>query len=138
MSHYYPYSLSVDRLRLQLLLGVDKHERLAEQPVEVSICFYFAERLEVCDTDKGVFVCYDDICRRLIDYVKGREFRLIEYLCQQLHAVIREALQDRCGSDADGIAVSLSINKCSPPVPYDISGVAFSYSDLPEGAIIRS
>lgn len=135
MTHYLS-CLSINRLRLPVHLGVGEGERERPQAVEVTARFYFPQ-LPVCaqDDESSTFICYDSISSSLLDYVQGKEFRFIEYLCMDMYRVIRTHLDETLGEEeAQAIRVWVKLHKCAAPVPYALDGAHFIFSDLPAGA----
>lgn len=134
MSHYHA-ALIINGLRLQVLLGVHEQEQLVPQPVEVDLRFYF-EQAPACSGDDASdhYICYDELCMTLVNYVKDQRFRLIEYLAHDLHRVIREYLESH--SESRNTRVWIAVLKCEPPVSFDIKGTRYVYSDLPADATV--
>lgn len=125
--------LSINALRLPVHLGVEASERERAQPVEVTAQLYF-ESLPECaeDDESDTFICYDVICSSLSNYVQGKEFRFIEYLCMDLYRVIRTHLEDQLGEEAaKAVKLWVKLHKCVAPVPYMTGGAHFIYSDFP-------
>ena len=125
--------LAINTLRLSVHLGVSAEERAQPQPVETDIHFHF-EKLPDCSTDDEAadFICYDEVCQAVVDYVDGTEFRMLEYLTMQLHRVVRDHLAAKLGKDAEKISLWVRARKCTPPVPYLLGGAEFTYSDHPD------
>ncbi len=116
--------LRVNRIRLGVRLGCEKEERAQIQHVEVDLAFYTPDLAEPSFADKGDFICYDKISNALEAMCRGREFRLIEYLCVQLFDKVR-------GMTPNGVRIALKVTKCQIPVPFVLGGASFSYTDLP-------
>lgn len=135
MSHY-PSILTINRLRLSVNLGAGVAEREKPQPLEVDLRFYFPDPPAcTADDSRDDFICYDQICQAILDFTGKDEFRLIEYLGTQIHAVVRKDLLRQAGAQAEAIKVWVKLHKCVPPVPYMLGGAEYIYSDLPPEAL---
>ena len=120
----YPANLAFDRLHLKLLLGASQQERLIAQSVHIYVKIFFSHIPSSCLNDKlADTICYDFIIHRIRDFCHGKEFKLLEYLCFQLHGHLREVLTPE-------IKLSLKVEKCNPPVPELEGPASFSYSDV--------
>ncbi len=116
--------LRVNRIRLGVRLGCEKEERAQAQHVEVDLAFYSPALAEPSHADKGDFICYDKLSHALEAMCKGKEFRLIEYLCLQIYDKARSM------APAD-VKISVCVTKCQIPVSFVLGGASFSYTDLP-------
>jgi FolB domain-containing protein len=127
--------LTINTLRLSVRLGIDAPEREKPQPVEVDVRFYFDQSPECALDDTAQnFICYDQICSTILNYATQGEFRFLEYLTMQLHAVIRHDLKRQVGNGSENVKVWIRLLKCVPPVPYMIGGAEYVYSDLDAAA----
>lgn len=116
--------LRVNRIRLGVRLGCEKEERAQAQHVEVDLAFYAPELAEPSLADKGDFICYDKISNALDAMCKGKEFRLIEYLCVEMFNKVRSMAPQE-------VKIALTVTKCQIPVSFVLGGASFSYTDLP-------
>lgn len=125
-SPHFPYCLSVDTITLDVRLGCEPEERAAPQRVHVDVRAYFSALPEECKTDSGDFICYEKIGRRAAATVQNREFRLIEYLAQELFADLRKTVRE----DAK---LWVKATKIHVPVDCVKGSAAFVCTDLPAG-----
>ncbi|GEM_PF-710420 len=133
---YYQSILTINRLRLSVNLGAGEAERAKPQPLEVDIRLYFS-KAPACtqDDSRNDFICYDQICTAIVEYTAKSEFRLIEYLATQLHALVRQDLNRQVGqAESESVKIWLRLHKCIPPVPYMLGGAEYIISDLPADA----
>lgn len=133
---YYSSCLSINRLRLSVKIGHQPGERIKAQPLEVEIRFYFPTLPAACFDDDGDFICYDEVCQAVQNLTKEKEFRLIEYLAMELHKTIRRNITKQGITRSDAIKIWLRLHKCVPPVPYMLDGASFTYTDLPQHAVL--
>lgn len=126
--------LGVHRLRLSVALGYGRGERSKPQPVEVELRIFFKDLPKSCEDEGEPFLCYDSLSTALQDLVSGREFRLIEYMGNELFKTVRANIVKQMGDEAaKRIHVWLKLHKCVPPVPYMLGGASMVLSDLPGG-----
>lgn len=134
MATHYTTMLSINQLRLSVNLGEHEGERKKAQPVDVDIHIFFPELPPACHDDGNGFLCYDKLSTEIIQFVAGKEFRLIEFLTMEIYAVVKahitRAMGEAVGKDS---RIKLKIHKCIPPVPHILNGTSFTYTDLPEG-----
>lgn len=128
---HYASSFSINRLALEARLGIYDTERAAPQPVAVSLRLYFPEAPACAHDDHAGFIDYAALAAQLTDLVLQREFRLIEYMAQELFCAARQYVS---GTGGDAVKIWLKLTKCRPDVPYLVEGASFTLSDLPAGA----
>ena len=116
-------TLDVAAIRLQVRLGCEAPERAEPQAVEVELAIRFAALPAACWTDElADTVCYAELAALARDHCAGREFRLIERLAFELHALVRARLPE-------GARLTLSVLKVAPPVAELERGVRFTIDD---------
>lgn len=132
---FYPACLTINRLRLSVHLGCYEDEREKPQPVEVDIRFYFPALPPSCtdDSDRD-FICYDKVHNLLIEKTAQQDYRLIEFLAHEIHALVRKHILAPLKARGRGIKVWVRLNKPMAPVPYMLGGASFVFSNLPPGA----
>jgi len=123
-NHCYPAILALDRLHLMLSLGVTEEERKVPQSVHLYLRVFFPTLPPSCLNDKlDDTICYDKIVQQVQEYCRNKEFRLLEYVCFQLHTHLRSSIDP-------SIKLWLKIVKCNPPIK-DMEGpTSFSYGDM--------
>lgn len=98
-------SLSLEKFRLNLHLGVTEKERSLLQPVWVSLTLEFQELPEMCFTDQlDTRYCYHHLSNEIIAFCEGKSFHLLEYLTYQLYQLVRARIDSK-------VAVSLTLEK---------------------------
>lgn len=121
---HYPAVLALDKLHLKLSLGVGAAERATPQSVHMYLKIFFEKLPLSCSNDKlDDTICYDKMVQCIKDYCHGKEFKLLEYACFQIHSHLREAI------DAD-IKLWLKIEKCTTPIAELEGPSSFAYGDL--------
>lgn len=126
--------LGVHRLRLPVALGYGRGERSKPQPVEIEMRIFFKELPKSCVDEGEPFLCYDKLSSALQDTVAHREFRLIEYMANELFAEVRKNIVNQMGEEeSKKMHVWLRLHKCIPPVPFMLGGASVVLSDLPGG-----
>lgn len=117
-------SLSINKVSLQVRLGVTDDERAGLQDIEISITLYYPEIPAECTyDDTESYICYDGIVKKVEAFIKHREFKLLEYLGYQIFGIIRERIPPH-------IKLTVSTTKLSPPVPAIKDGCTFTCSDV--------
>lgn len=132
MAHY-PYCFSVQGLAFAAKLGWQAEERVNPQPVLLDIRLYFPEPPSCMEDDNGSFIDYDALSAGVIAHAVSREFRLIEYMANDLLSYMR-AFVDQAG--ASQVRIWMKLTKAKPAVSYTMGGAAFTLSDLPSGATV--
>lgn len=132
MEHF-KLCLGVHRLRLSATLGYEAGEREKRQPVEIELRIFFNELPTACRDESAPFICYDKLSDAILKLVESREFRLIEFMANEILCVVQKNIEKQMGNDAGGIHVWLRLHKCVPPVPYMLDGASITISDLPKG-----
>lgn len=130
MAHY-PYCFSIGRLQLAVHMGWEAPERRKPQPVDVDIRLYFPDAPVCMNDDNGPFIDYDGLCNGIHRLVEVKEYRLIEFMANDLFGYTRSYV-DAAGSR--DVRIWLSLTKAAPPVPHLMGGAAFVLSDLPADA----
>lgn len=133
MTHY-AHIFSVDGLQFKAHLGYYDDERAKRQLVEVSLRFYFPEQPAWGADDHAKFIDYAKIVTLLGQAVEAGEFRLIEYMAQEVFDLTRSYLNEHGGKE---LKLWLKLTKSKPPLAPEIKGgAAFILSDLPAGASV--
>ena len=111
--------LNINELSLFVYLGCSPEERSVLQEVRLSIevDFPIAPPGETTDCLKDT-LCYDGICRILRDYVKDRQFHLIEKIARECLSVLRKKYPS--------VFIRLTLYKKAPPVEGLKGGVKYS------------
>ncbi len=130
MAHYGSV-FSINRLRVEALIGLHAYEHTKRQPVDICVRLYFSEPPAATGDDNAAVLDYSAIAERLSALATKQHYRLIEYLAQQLFDAVR-AYADAHGGQAVKLWVRLT--KVSPAVPFLREGASLVLSDLPAGA----
>lgn len=130
MAHYATH-FSINRLQMESHLGVSEAERATPQPVAVSLRLYFPAMPACTADDHGVFIDYHALSDKMTHAIATREFRLIEYMAQELFAIARAYLDAQSARD---VALWLKLTKLTPAVAHLQDGASFVLCDLPAGA----
>ena len=114
---------SLEELIIETRIGVSEEERSIAQKIKISFQLH-QKNLKLFESDDSTdYNCYAKISKKISDYCTNNSFKLIEYLCMQLHALIK----DNVSSDT---LVCISVEKVG--IEYD--GINFNakaeYSDL--------
>ena len=76
---------------LELFLGVTEEERKKLQHVEVSFEFRNQKSIRCkFDDNASDYVCYQKIVEQIYHRFNQKEVKLLEYLCVQIHSLIKE------------------------------------------------
>ena len=111
--------LHVQELIMFVRLGCSEEERKTAQKVSLSFWIDFEKLPEASFSDQlSETYCYGEICSSILSHVKDREFKTIERLGFELHALVRESLHDKD-------KLTLLTHKLHPPVLSLEGGVSF-------------
>jgi dihydroneopterin aldolase len=101
-------SLSLEQLKVPVLLGVDDSELQTPQLIEIDIKIMFYALPKACLTDQlNDTVCYAHLTERIEEFCSEKIFYLIEHLGYQLYRWLKEVIKQ-----AD---IGLTIKK-TPPI----------------------
>ena len=131
MTSHYPHMLTLTRLRMPVHLGFYDAERAHKQDVEISVRLYYATPPAAAGDDHAPFHDYAKLAAELTDYMNARQFRLLEFMANDMFRHMR-AWYDANGGEA--IKLWLKVDKVQAPVPGLQEGASYILSDLPAGA----
>ena len=117
------YELLIPGLRFWVSLGCGVEERANPQPVDIDVRIEFPKEPIGCHSDhlKDV-VCYKTLAEVIIESVKDRSFKLIEFLAAHIFESVANYL------NPDGSFLEITVTKPNHPVPHILKGVKFKYS----------
>ena len=82
--------LEINGLNLKIKLGLTEQERLKSQNVEFYISIEFQTIPKACNSDTiEETICYDNLVKLIQNFCEGKEFKLIEYLCNSLYQYLK-------------------------------------------------
>lgn len=115
--------LCIKQLSLFIHLGRSSAERRAAQEIRFSIEIEFPEapKAETTDSFKDT-LCYKEVCEILGNFVKGRQFHLIEKLAGESLLVLRKK--------HPSARFRLTLHKINPPVKGLKGGVSYTCGDV--------
>lgn len=112
--------LEVPALRLDVRLGCTADERRVPQAVDLALTIRFAAPPAACWSDElADTVCYAELASVARSHCAEREFKLVERLACELHALLSAALPP-------GATLALTATKVGPPVAGLAGGVRFT------------
>ena len=118
----------IERLELMAHLGIYDDERAGLQPIAFDVRLYFPTPPGWTFDDNAQFFDYQQITDRLRDLVKGKPYRLIEFLANEAFNIVRAHLDEIGSGD---IKIWLKLTKLEPPIPELKGGSSYITSDLP-------
>lgn len=127
---HYASIFTINRLRVEALLGFYEHELSTRQPVDIELRLYFAAPPAGAQDDHAGVIDYALLSEQLVHCATHRHYRLIEYLGEQLFATARNFLDERQAAE---VKIWLRMTKVSPAVPHLREGASFIRSDLAVG-----
>ena len=118
------YILEIRDLVLPVHLGCEAEEREVPQEVAFSVAVRMPGRPQACVTDDlNDSICYAEISEVILKQVVGREFKLIEYLAQEVFQAIK-------AMRTSDFLMRLEIHKLHPPVANLRGGSFFSIGEF--------
>ena len=114
-------------------LGWLAPERATPQAVEIDIRLYFPKAPACMGDDNGGFLDYHGLCDKVRAVVETREFRLIEYMSNEVFAAARQFAD---ASKHEDVRIWLRLSKSEAPVPNLENGAGFVLSDLAADATV--
>jgi dihydroneopterin aldolase len=79
--------LSLNKLLLNVKIGVEDYERILAREIELYIKFHLNK--PIINDDINNTICYYKTATIIEDYCKDKEFKLIEFLCYQIHQLLK-------------------------------------------------
>ena len=80
----------IEDLRIDAVIGIYDWERRVRQTLSFDIEMAFDNSVPAANDDIALTLNYKDVSKRLIDYVGGSSFGLVETLAERCAAIIRE------------------------------------------------
>lgn len=80
----------IEDLRIDTVIGIYDWERRVRQTLAFDIEMGFDNTVPAASDDIALTLNYKDVSRRLVDYVGGSSFGLVETLAERCAAIIRE------------------------------------------------
>jgi dihydroneopterin aldolase len=80
----------IEDLRVDAVIGIYDWERRVRQTLSFDIEMAFDNTRPAASDDIALTLNYKDVSKRLIDYVGGSSFGLVETLAERCAAIIRE------------------------------------------------
>lgn len=114
--------IKINDLELPVLLGWLPEERSQAQTVKIDIQIHFRQPPQACTTDDLMDTfCYDSLIRAIKTKTADREFRLIEYLAQEIFQICKNNL-------LPDLTIGVRVTK-KPPILNVNVDVSFCYGD---------
>ncbi len=84
---------SLHDLELDIHIGTSEKEREHKQKIKITFSLYQTVIPDCCtDPDSESYLCYSTLAHSIKDYCHGKHFRLLEYLCFQIHNLIKGSI----------------------------------------------
>lgn len=113
--------LKINQLKLSVCLGWGEKERARSQTILVTFAINMpAPKASRTDQLKDT-ICYDTLIKQIQAHVKHKEYRLIEFLSQDLYTLIKSALPNKS-------RLEITILKKPKITGFD-NTVSFTYGD---------
>ncbi len=120
----YSSVIELNDLRLKVNLGVGEEERSKAQDVMVNLKFFSENKPGACISDNiNDTICYHKMSDLVKEFVREKEFKLLEYLCYEMYQSLRKYV----GQETK---IWIKIEKCNPPIENLLGSTSFTYSDL--------
>jgi dihydroneopterin aldolase len=102
--------LSINQMELMLNLGFGAEERSTKQSILIDFDIYLKSLPQSClDDDINGTYCYFDLTQKIQALCINREFKLIEYLCNEIFILLEKNLTHNLAK------LSVTISK-NPPI----------------------
>jgi FolB domain-containing protein len=112
--------LSLNKLLINVKIGVEDDERTCEKEIELYIKFYLNKL--ITNDDINNTICYYKIATIIEDFCKGKEFKLIEFLCYKIHQLLKSTY----GKD---LPIEVRVIKKNPFNNNILDSAEFAYID---------
>lgn len=126
--------LKVNDLRSDVILGVTEEEREQSQEISINLKISYLTLPNGCTTDDvNDTLCYDTLCKVIIDESQKKPYKLIEHMASEIIASIINFIENR-ESKIIYDKIKMEIIKLSPPIAGLKSGASFSITQKRENA----
>lgn len=122
----------VSELKLWVNLGNSEQEKYNKQCINLDLIFYFSSPPKAIKSDniKDTY-CYSNMISLIKNYIKDKNFNLIEKLAYEICSCIKKDLISKGNIGINELEIK--ITKLSPPVENINGGISFSYFEMIEG-----
>lgn len=79
----------LEELLIDAHIGVSEEERKSPQKIKISFKLYQKNLEAVEDDDSSNYTCYTKISKFIQQYCAENSFKLLEFLCYQIHKLIK-------------------------------------------------
>ncbi len=116
------YTLHIHPFRIWAHLGCEQGERIAVQPLDISVDLNFPGMPQACVTDDlSHTIDYSVFIASACQVAKSMEFKLIEFLAYTLHKEFGKIVSGRA-------QITVKVHKLHPPVEKMTNGVTFVFT----------
>ncbi len=115
---------SLNNLVIPIYLGVIKEERKRQQKISITFKIFQQADKNFCYNDNSnEYICYAKLAEIIERFCQENEFKLLEYLCVQIHKLIKSEI---------GISTPLyvAVEKLDPKIPSSQCTAKCEFSDL--------
>lgn len=115
--------IKIEKLQIQTKLGFFAEERKHIQTIECDISVeYFPLPGSIEDDNSDDYICYAELAEIINNYCKDKEFKLLEYLTNQIYKILKNKL-------GKNNKLSLKIKKLTPQMNYKLDSASCEIAD---------
>lgn len=117
---------SLHKLDILMHIGVTKKERTFSQRIRINFKIYqpIASAESCMNDDTEDYVCYAKLSEVIKAYCQSRTFKLLEYLCFQIHQLLKRTINNNCKAyvEVEKLDLQLADSNCIATCEYSDLG----------------
>ncbi|AZL16207.1 dihydroneopterin aldolase [Rickettsiales endosymbiont of Stachyamoeba lipophora] len=119
--HQTKYKITINKIILDLHIGITNQERAISQPIQIDLEIILLTAPKAFESDNiNDTICYHAIYTQVTTFLKSKIFSTLEYLAYNLHSMLKKTNQ------ANEFNINLHISKLHPPISGHNHPITFS------------
>lgn len=116
--------IKLEKLQVKTHIGVSDSERKSPQIIECNLELKSNRKLNCFTNDNSDdYICYAELADKISNYCAGKEFRLLEYLANQVFDMLRANL-------SEDYRIKLEFKKLKPHMKNEMEFASCIVSDI--------
>lgn len=116
-------TINLHKLQVNTRLGFGEGERSKLQTITCDLSITMPKLPESANDDHSPdYICYAKLAKLIVKHCKNREFRLLEYLCNELYKLLKDKVPKGC-------KLYIKITKLHPAMNYHADSASCEIKD---------